>query len=60
MPERRIKNNDQAWQKVCVLEICPDPEHEPARMVYRAPGVYSHYCPTCGESVEFEIPCRSA
>ncbi len=35
---------------------CQDPEHNPAGMVVREPGMYEHICPTCGNKQIFTVP----
>lgn len=35
---------------------CRHPEHNPATMIVRKPGMYEHECPRCGEKQQFEVP----
>lgn len=35
---------------------CRHPEHEPATLKHREPGLYRHTCPNCRKKTEFEVP----
>ncbi len=35
---------------------CQDPEHNPAGMIVREPGMYEHVCPQCGNKQIFTVP----
>ena len=53
MPERRI---DQfAMPEVLTIKPCRHPDHEPAKMVVRPPGLYEHSCPGCGALTYFTV-----
>lgn len=34
---------------------CSHPEHNPAGMVVREPGIYEHTCPGCGQKQIFTV-----
>ena len=38
-----------------IKDICRDPEHEPASMLYRTAGTYEHTCPHCGKKTTFTM-----
>jgi hypothetical protein len=48
MPTRKIGDFPQE-------KVCRDPEHEPANMIVREPGVYEHECPSCGRKFTFIV-----
>lgn len=37
---------------------CKDPEHNPATMILRKPGIYEHECPSCHEKQVFTVPAN--
>lgn len=47
MSERKIKSFPPP---------CFHPEHRPAGMLVREPGVYEHTCPGCGAKTVFTVP----
>lgn len=47
---------EQIIKKYEPKESCIHPEHEPATMKYREPGVYRHTCPGCGNVQVFDVP----
>ena len=36
-------------------KICRCPEHDPATMIVRSPGIYEHTCPSCGVTQTFIV-----
>lgn len=57
MPERRIGPVPQEkWQKKAIpKKRCNSREHTPGRNKHRAPGIYEHTCPECGETTRFIV-----
>jgi hypothetical protein len=49
MPTRKISD-------LPIAKPCRDPDHRPATMVVRPPGIYEHTCPSCGQSFTFVVP----
>lgn len=49
MPTKRISD-------LPVSKPCSDPDHKPAQMVMRQPGIYEHTCPRCGQTFTFVVP----
>jgi hypothetical protein len=47
---------EEQIKKYTKLNGCHHPEHNPATMKYREPGLYRHTCPACGVKTEFEVP----
>lgn len=42
------------------IKECRDPEHNPATMIVREPGIYEHKCPKCGAKQTFIVPPKPA
>lgn len=47
---------EQIMKYTYPLHQCNHPEHDPATLKYREPGLYRHTCPACGVRKEFEVP----
>lgn len=48
MPTRKLAELPRAKR-------CRHPDHLPASMVVRPPGLYEHVCPACGRRITFSI-----
>ena len=55
MPTRKLVDPHPPMYADSLSSRCYDPDHEPARLVVREPGLYSHECPTCDYRVVFRV-----
>jgi len=49
MPTRKIGNLPSSYAH------CRHPDHDPATMIVREPGIYEHTCPACGQRQTFLV-----
>ena len=55
-----IQNTNRTWGRTRKIgepppRPCQDPQHNPAGMVVREPGMYEHICPRCGQKQIFTV-----